>query len=50
MEHAEQLMFLKDLKQYVISASQIIRHSRKFVAGIQVFQDLDARAACRTDR
>ena len=50
MEHAEQLMFLKDLKQYVISAPQIIRHSRKFVAGIQVFQDLDARAACRTDR
>ena len=36
-------MVLKNLKQYVIPIPQIIRHSRKFVAGIQVFKDLDAR-------
>ena len=43
-------MFLKNQKQYVIPTPQIIRHSRKLVAGIQVFKDLDARPACRTDR
>ena len=43
-------MFLKNQKQDVIPTLQMIRHSRKFVAGIQVFKGLDARPACRTDR